>query len=60
MNIGQVHLQTQQFLPYLTVAYCLFFAVIFAYVLSLSRRQSRLDNDMALLRRALDEEKRRR
>ncbi len=44
-------------LPYLVLAYTVFFVVIFAYVISLSRRQSRVQDDLALLRRAVDEEK---
>jgi CcmD family protein len=45
-------------LPYLVLAYSVFFVVIFAYVISLSRRQSRVQDDLALLRKAIDEEKR--
>ena len=58
MNIGTLHVQTSDFLPYLALAYALFFLVIFAYVISLSRRQASVSADLALLRRALDEEKR--
>lgn len=58
MNIGTLHIQSADFLPYLTAAYAVFFVVIFAYVLSLSRRQARVQDDLALLRRALDEETR--
>jgi len=45
-------------LPYLVLAYSVFFVVIFAYVISLSRRQSRVQDDLALLRKAIDEVKR--
>jgi len=44
-------------LPYLVLAYSVFFVVIFAYVISLSRRQSRVQDDLALLRKAINEEK---
>lgn len=56
MNIGSLHVHTSEFLPYLALAYALFFLVIFAYVISLSRRQARVQDDITLLRRALDEE----
>lgn len=56
MNIGSIHLHTNDVLLYLTLAYTVFFVVIFAYTVSLSRRQSRVRDDLNLLRRALDEE----
>ncbi len=57
LDLGQTKVQDASgALPYLVIAYGLFFLVIFAYVLFLSRRQSRLHGDIALLRRALDEE----
>ena len=55
MDIGHVHLVSGS-LVYLAAAYALFFVVIFAYVMSLSRRQARVQDDLALLRRAIDEE----
>lgn len=57
MNIGPVHLHTNDVLLYLSLAYTLFFVVIFAYTVSLSRRQVRVQQDLTLLRSALDEEK---
>ncbi len=60
MNIGPLHVQSAaNALPYLAVAYALFFVVIFAYVISLSRRQSSVQADLALLRQAIEEEKNR-
>lgn len=56
MNIGTVHLHTNDVLLYLALAYTIFFVVIFAYTISLSRRQARVQSDLTLLRRALDEE----
>lgn len=57
LNLGQTKVQDASgALPYLVVAYGLFFLVIFAYVLLISRRQSQLHGDIVLLRRALDEE----
>ena len=57
MNLGHIHLlQANGALPYLVAAYALFFLVIFAYVMSLSRRQARVQDDLALLRQAIDEE----
>ena len=44
-------------LQYLALAYTVFFVAIFAYVISLSRRQARVRDDLAVLRRAVDEEK---
>jgi len=52
-----VHLSSGS-LVYLAVAYALFFVLIFAYVLSLSRRQERVQDDLVLLRQAVEEEKR--
>jgi len=43
-------------LPYLVLAYSVFFVVIFAYVISLSRRQARVRDDLTLLRQAVDEQ----
>ena len=57
MNIGSLHIVTSQALPYLALAYAVFFVVIFGYVMSLSRRQSRIQDDLAVLRRALDEQR---
>ena len=58
MNHGHIHLlQANDALPYLAASYALFFLVIFAYVMSLSRRQARVQDDLALLRQAIDEEK---
>lgn len=56
MNIGTVHLHTNDVLLYLALAYTIFFVVIFAYTISLSRRQARVQSDLTLLRHALDEE----
>ncbi len=57
INAGNnVHVDNSAALPYLAVAYALFFIVIFAYTISLSRRQSRVQQDVALLRRAIEEE----
>ncbi len=57
INAGNnVHVDNNAALPYLAVAYALFFVVIFAYTISLSRRQSRVQQDVALLRRAIEEE----
>jgi len=44
-------------LQYLALAYTIFFVAIFAYVISLSRRQARVRDDLAVLRRAVDEER---
>jgi len=44
-------------LQYLALAYTIFFVAIFAYVISLSRRQARVRDDLAVLRCAVDEEK---
>jgi CcmD family protein len=44
-------------LQYLALAYTVFFVAIFAYVISLSRRQTRVRDDLAVLRRVVDEEK---
>lgn len=57
MNIGPLHVHAGDVLPYLAVAYALFFLVIFAYVVSLSRRQADVQADLALLRQAVEEEK---
>ena len=54
-DFGNVHLDGNA-MAYLAVAYALFFVAIFAYVISLSRRQARAQADLALLRRAVDEE----
>jgi CcmD family protein len=57
MNLGHIHLlQANGALPYLAAAYALFFLAIFAYVMSISRRQARVQDDLALLRQAIDEE----
>lgn len=56
MNIGTVHLQTGEVLPYLALAYALFFIVIFTYVISMSRRQRRVQDDLTIIRRALEDE----
>lgn len=56
MNIGTVHVHTNDVLLYLALAYTIFFVVIFAYTISLSRRQARVQSDLTLLRHALDEE----
>ena len=58
MNLGHIHLLPGNALPFLALAYALFLLVIFAYVLSLSRRQARVQDDLALLRQAIDEERR--
>lgn len=60
MNIGTLHIQGGDALPYLAIAYALFFLVIFAYVISLTRRQARAQEELTLLRQAVDEELRRR
>lgn len=57
MNIGSIHLHAGEVLPYLALAYALFFVVIFAYVMTLSRRQADVQDDLALLQQAVDEEK---
>jgi len=41
-------------LQYLALAYTIFFVAIFAYVISLSRRQARVRDDLAVLRQAVD------
>ncbi len=51
------HILDSNALPYLFVAYALFFLVIFAYTVSLSRRQSRVQGELGLLRQAVDEER---
>ncbi len=56
INLGHTHVNSTDALPYLAAAYALFFVVIFAYAVSLSRRQARVQSDIALLRRVLDEE----
>jgi len=43
-------------LQYLALAYIIFFVAIFAYVISLSRRQARVCDDLAVLRRAVDDQ----
>lgn len=60
MNIGTLQIQGGNSLPYLAIAYALFFLVIFAYVISLTRRQARAQEEITLLRRAVDEELQRR
>lgn len=60
MNIGHTTLlHASDALPYLAIAYAVFFVAIFAYVISLSRRQSSVQADLRLLRQAIEEEKNR-
>jgi len=54
-TFGNVH--STNAMQYLVIAYTVFFVAIFAYVISLSRRQARVRDDLALVRRAIDEEK---
>lgn len=57
MDIGSLHVEGGNFLTYLTIAYTLFFLVIFGYVATLAQRQNRLRHDLVLLQSALEEEK---
>lgn len=39
---------------YLALAYAVFFVVLFVYILSLSRRQHRVEKDLVIVRQALE------
>ena len=56
-GFGPVHVQPGDALPYLALAYSVFFVVVFAYIIALSRRQTRVQRDLAVLQQVIDDER---
>jgi CcmD family protein len=56
-GFGPVHVRPGDALPYLALAYSVFFVAVFAYIIALSRRQARVQRDLAVLQQVIDDER---
>ena len=56
-GFGPVHVRPGDALPYLALAYSVFFVVVFVYIIALSRRQARVQRDLAVLQQVIDDER---